>query len=375
MKVLFLTNLPAPYRVEFFTRLGEKCDLTVLFERKLSSNRDTSWRTEEKFRFRAIFLDGINVNHEDALCFNVVKYLKKGIFDLIIVCGYTTPTSILALNYCKIKKIKYILSIDGAIDKHEDWLLHLVKTMFIKGASAYLCTGKESKSFLINHGANEKKIYIYPFTSLSEAYIDKTTFLKRDKDILREELGIKEDKIIITVGQYIHRKGFDVLLNAIDPSRVDIGVYIIGGSQPISEYLEIIEKRKLKNIHFVSFQKKSQLIKYYHASDVFVLPTREDIWGLVINEAMACGLPIITTTRCVAGIELIKPGENGFLVEVDRVDELASRIVELLDSEASRIKMANNNLKKIKGYTLEKMAEIHYAIFRHIQEANNSFNE
>lgn len=192
---------------------------------------------------------------------------------------------------------------------------------------------------------------------------------------MREELGIKEDKIIITVGQYIHRKGFDVLLNAIDPSRVDIGVYIIGGSQPISEYLEIIEKRKLKNIHFVSFQKKSQLIKYYHASDVFVLPTREDIWGLVINEAMACGLPIITTTRCVAGIELIKPGENGFLVEVDRVDELASRIVELLDSEASRIKMANNNLKKIKGYTLEKMAEIHYAIFRHIQEANNSFNE
>lgn len=375
MKVLFLTNLPAPYRVEFFNRLGDECDLTVLFERKLSSNRDTSWKTEEKYRFHAIFLNGINVNHEDALCFNVIKYLKKDMFDMIVICGYTTPTSILALNYCKIKKIKYILSIDGAIDKHEDFLLHLVKTMFIKGASAYLCTGKESKRFLINHGASEEKVYIYPFTSLSEAYIDKKVFPKSDKIALRKELGIKEDKIIITVGQYIHRKGFDVLLNAIDSSRIDIGVYIIGGSQPTNEYLEIIKKRKLKNIHFISFQKKTELIKYYHASDVFVLPTREDIWGLVINEAMACGLPVITTTRCVAGIELIKPGENGFLVDIDLVDELASKIIELLDSEASRIKMANNNLKKMKGYTLEKMAEIHCAVFRHIQEENNSFNE
>lgn len=373
IKVLFLTNLPAPYKVEFFNRLGSMCDLTVLFEREISSDRDCDWKTDEGCGFRVIFLNGIRVNNEDALCFNVVKYLKKNSFDVIVICGYTTPTSILALNYCKIRRIKYVLSIDGARDKVERPIVKMLKTFFIKGADSYLCTGQEPRRFLINHGANAKTIYIYPFTSLSECHVDKEVFSRSDKIALRKELEIKEDKVIISVGQYIYRKGFDVLLNALEPNRVDIGVYIIGGKEPTKEYQEIIEKRKLNNVHFISFQKKQELLKYYHAADIFVLPTREDIWGLVINEAMACGLPVITTTHCVAGIELIKPGENGFLVNSDSIEELACKIKILMESEDYRMRIANNNLKKISEYTLEKMAEVHFEVFHHIQEANSNF--
>ena len=57
----------------------------------------------------------------------------------------------------------------------------------------------------------------------------------------------------------------------------------------------------LTNVHFVGFKTKEQLEDYYRAADLFVLPTREDIWGLVVAEAMAYGLGVITTNRCNAG--------------------------------------------------------------------------
>lgn len=60
------------------------------------------------------------------------------------------------------------------------------------------------------------------------------------------------------------------------------------------------------NIVFVEFKTKEDLIDYYRAADLFVLPTREDIWGLVVNEAMAAGTPVITTTNCGAGMEILK---------------------------------------------------------------------
>ena len=78
----------------------------------------------------------------------------------------------------------------------------------------------------------------------------------------------------------------------------------------------------LKNINFLEFEKKEVLYKYYKAADLFILPTREDIWGLVINEAMAHGLPVITTKKCVAGMELVIKGVNGEIVEVEDFTEM-----------------------------------------------------
>lgn len=221
---------------------------------------------------------------------------------------------------------------------------------------------------LVKHGASITNTYIYPFSSLPEKEIDKGIRSKEDKEQLRKELGIREERVIVSVGQYIFRKGFDTLLKALSNERNNVGVYIIGGKEPTQEYINIIKERRLKNVHFVDFQKKNELIKYYHVADLFVLPTRDDIWGLVINEAMACGLPVITTNQCVAGCELIKPFENGFLVDCEDIEDLSEKINYLLDDEERRKIMAQNNIQKMKGYSLEKMATEHYKIFMHLKD-------
>ncbi len=96
---------------------------------------------------------------------------------------------------------------------------------------------------------------------------------------------------------------------------------------------------------------------------MFVLPTRTDIWGLVINEAMAAGLPIVTTDRCVAGMEMIEDAVNGYIVPVNDDQQLAARCVEILSNEMLSRQMKINNLEKIKDYTVEKMAEVHLRVF------------
>ena len=118
----------------------------------------------------------------------------------------------------------------------------------------------------------------------------------------------------------------------------------------------------------MTFKNKEELLKYYKASDLFILPTREDIWGLVVNEAMACGLPAITTDKCVAGLELIKDYENGFIVPTERAEILADCIEKVMSDEQLTASMAMASLRKISTYTIETMASQHFNILRKVMD-------
>ena len=100
---------------------------------------------------------------------------------------------------------------------------------------------------------------------------------------------------------------------------------------------------------------------YYKAADLLVLPTESDVWGLVINEAMACGLPVVTTNRCVAGLELVEDGINGYLVPVNDREALAEKLRLVLSADYRE--MGERSLEKIRPYTLENMAKSHVEIF------------
>ncbi|KAA0548462.1 glycosyltransferase family 4 protein [Bacillus sp. BGMRC 2118] len=368
IKVLFLANIPSPYRVAFFNELGEKCDLTVLFERKTSDERELTWYNNDFSNFRAVFLEGIKVNKNNALCFNVIRYLKKNLYDFIIVGGYATPTGTLAINYMKLKNIPFAINADGGIiNKNERLYKKVIKKLLISSADFWLSTSKTTNNYFEYYGADLNKTHQYPFTTLKQIDLVKAPINKLAKNDLRKKLNIKEEKVILSVGQFIHRKGFDVLLNACSILPREYGIYIVGGEPP-DEYVKLKKKLELNNVHFVGFKSKEDLKEYYMASDLFVLPTREDIWGLVINEAMAYGLPIITTEKCVAGLELVKDYENGFIIPVDDSSNLAKKITEIIEDDNLQEKMRNNSLIKIKKYTIENMAAETLIIFENLLE-------
>ncbi|MBK5500711.1 hypothetical protein [Peribacillus sp. TH14] len=184
-RVLFLVNIPSPYRVNFFKELGKSCELTVLFERETSQERDMSWYDNDFNNFKAIFLNGVKFKKNMAICFNVASYLKKDLFDIIIVGGYSTPTGMLAIKILKQRKIPFILNTDGGLIKDDTKIKYAIKKYFISSATYWLCTGEETKKYLLYYGAHEKNIFTYPFTSILEKDVLKNITKKNMKNELK----------------------------------------------------------------------------------------------------------------------------------------------------------------------------------------------
>lgn len=356
MKILFLTNIPSPYRIDFFNELGKQCDLTVVFEGKTATDRNKDWKSRDGLNFKHIFLNGIRINTEQFICLSVIKILKQQ-WNKIVICGYSSPTTMLAIEYLKLKKIPFYIEVDGGLIKKDSWFKYKIKKYFLSSSFAsWFSSGKETTKYLAHYGADRNRIIEYPFTSLKEQDILKKTLTEQEKLNLRTELNLKEEKIILSVGQFIRRKGYDVLIKAMQKMDITVGVYIIGDN-PTQEYLNLQKQFNLTNLHFVGFKTKEELKKYYMAADLFVLPTREDIWGLVINEAMAMGLPVITTDKCVAGLELVENGTNGYVVPKENSEILAEKINKIFSENYKQ--MGQNSLNKIKSYTIENMVQRH----------------
>ena len=367
MKVLFLTNIPSPYRVDFFQQFGKYCELTVLYELPRAADRDKTWGGEgDSLNYTAVYLKPVVRKKSSAWCPSVKKYLKEGLYDIIIVGGYSTPTGMEAIRCLKKRKLRYLINCDGGFAAtHENPIKYRLKKYLLSNAAGWLSSGKLADEYLLYYGAQKEKIYRYPFTSLREEAILAACPTTEEKLAQKRELHIAEEKMILSVGQFIPRKGFDILLEAAPYIEGDCGIYIVGG-QATEEYLHFTEKYGLRHVHFLPFMESVKLQKYYVAADLFVSPTREDIWGLVINEAMAAGLPVITTARCAAGVELL---EKACIVPQENADALAKAMNRFLEDDGLRRREGLKNLEKIRGFTIEKMAEAHRDIIRIIQSA------
>lgn len=363
MKILYLTTTPSPYKVAFFEELGKKSDLTVVFENKQVSYREDTWLTKEFLNFKAIFLKGINIK-DRKISLGLIKLIKNEKFDHIIVACYSTFPQMIAQQYMINHNISYIHSSDGGMIKKDSFFQKKIKQHFISNATAWMGTGKVTAEYLHYYGAVSNKIITYPFTSVSKKDLLDVPDKLEDKMIFRKELEMEEERIIVSVGQFVYRKGMDLLIK-VSPNIKDTGIYIIGGDAP-KEYIDLKEKLNANNVHFIGFKNKQQLSKYYRAADMFVLPTREDIWGLVINEAMAYGLPVITTDKCVAGMEMIKNKITGTIIPTDDLIALESAIKKWSkDKIPYNVQMAV--LETARKYTIENMAEVHYKYLKDME--------
>lgn len=354
-KVLIITNIPSPYRIDFFNELSKHIDLTVLFEKKKSDERDSRWCNKSNYNFKYFFLNGVRISTDTAFSIKVIKHILMNKNSKILILNPLTPTGIFSIAVLRIMRIKFMIETDGAYFKPNQKFSNIIRRFVYSKAEYVFSTSDVHDEYYIKLGVSNDKIIRYPFTSIRESEILESPI--NIKDQLKESLNINEKIIILTVGQFIHRKGFDILIKSSEYFDENIGFYFIGGN--ITEiYNHFISKNKRNNIHFLDFMVKEDLYKYYQAADLFILPTREDIWGLVVNEAMANGLPVITSDKCLAGTELVKNNVNGFLFKSEDYNDLTSKINKIIEDNSFN-EFSVQSLKRIHEYTIEKMVETH----------------
>lgn len=363
-KVIYLSNIPSPYRVSFFNLITDFFDLTVVFDRHFASDRNQKWLSNSKINFNVIFLKGIKYRNDKLISLSIIKLLRKNKYDLYILGGYSTPTCILAAIYLKLHKKHFVINADGGFIRKDNLLKRWFKKMLIGSADYWLSTGPLTTKYLAHYGASIDYVHEYHFSSISSRKIINPEQKKEYQTSLKEKYQIKDKKVILFVGQIIHRKGIDTLLSVASLAKMYHFIFI--GGQPTAIYKKQITDLKLNNVEFIDFISEDKYLKeYFILADIFVLPTREDIWGLVINEAMSYSLPVITTSKCIAGLELLN---EYCIVPPNNVNDLFIKIKEIASSDTLYTNLMNLNYSKIKTYTIEKMVNDHVTILNKIIE-------
>lgn len=134
MKVLYITNIPSPYKVDYYNELGKYCELTALFEAETSTERSEEWKKYRFETFDGIILKGKRVSVDTAFCPEIVKYLQKGRYDIVVLTVLASPTALLAVHTLRRRKIPYYYEGDGGFAKEASGIKATLKRYLISAA-------------------------------------------------------------------------------------------------------------------------------------------------------------------------------------------------------------------------------------------------
>lgn len=339
-KVLYISNIEVPYRVKFFNELSKYCDLTVVYEREKSSNRDKNWTQSESGNFKVEYLGGIKISRENSFSLKIFKYIF-GSYDSIILGCYNSPVIMLAIIFMRFFRRSYILNVDGEIFLDNSFK-GKVKKFFLKGAEKYLCAGVKSAESL--ESAVNGGIYPYYFSSLTLDELESNAQKK-----------CKRNNTVLVVGQYFDYKGMDIALKTalMDSS---ISYKFVGMGNRTKLFIEENASGDIPNVEFIPFLQKAELEKEYQSCAMVVLPSRKECWGLVINEAASFGTPVVSTWGSGAAVEFLSDEYSEFLAKPDDAEGIYQCIKSLLKSKNEPY----SNFLKEKSYS--------YSIERNVQE-------
>ena len=284
----------------------------------------------------------------------IIKELLKHHYDAIWIHGYTTFSNLLALLGAWLSRTPVLLRGESHLLNYRALWKRFIKRislpLLFKGISAFLPIGSLNKGYYRYYGVNDRKMFLTPYAVDNDYFHERfeELFIKREQ-LKIEEVLVPSLPIILYASKMIPRKRAVDLVKAFHlvSNRVDAQLVMIGDGLERPSLEEYIKDNNIKNVYFLGFKNQTELPKFYAISDIFVLPSTDEPWGLVINEAMNFGLPIITTDRVGAAYDLVKDGENGFIYPVGDIEKLADLLLKVLKDTELRKKMGRRSLELI----------------------------
>lgn len=369
--VVYWNNIPAPYMVERFNALADRDDLDfeAWFSDRIEPGR--SWNVDESsWRFRYRYLPTSN-------------FMGKTVHWPVPVLGhrpdvlvslYAEPSFIIGWLIAKLRGAKTIFWCQVTHDnwvKRSAWKEWLKKLLF-KRVDATLGSGEESRAFTMKYGVPAKRAIRLQHSIDVDHYVSgyKKNFENRER--IRNEIGVS-GTVYIYVGRLWSGKGISYLLKAFElvqrSVESDVSLLLVGDGEEESQLKKYCTDRGIKNVIFAGFHQKGELPRYYIAADVFVFPTLGDPYGLVVDEAMASSLPVISTNAAGEISDRIENGVNGYIVSTGNSESLSNGMLKFVDNEKLCRDMGAHSLEKIIRNTPDKWAEDFSNIVKVIRDA------
>lgn len=351
--VAIITNIPAPYRVDFFEYLKKNYTdykFTIIYSSRNEDNR--KWEIQQEKLRDSVFLESKTIklkkrfdNYYLHIPIGVYKALKKLRPDVVIGSEYN-PTILQALYYCKVKKIPFVSWTDGTLfsERNRNFIQKFLRRFVVARADSYISSSSKSKEAQIFYGADEKKCHISYLAVDVEKYIQTPQ-------------GTGQGKILY-VGSLIERKGVDLLFQALALVKMPFEVYLAGDGEEKDVLLQLARELKIeKKVHFLGMLSREELLKHYADSDLFVLPTREDCFALVILEAICAGLPSVCSKYADGAYDMIEEGKNGFIIDPYQAKTFAEKMEILLKNENLRLNMRKQSVEVLEKFRFANISK------------------
>lgn len=366
IRVALIHNIIAPYRQPLFQHLSdhELIDLTVYFCSKSHKNR--KWDVKISDSYKNEIMNGFTISFNDNeftyhLNPSIVHILTREKYDVVIIGGATDFTTELAFFTSKILKIPVILWSEGFEGTQSilGKIISPISNYIIKKADAIIVPGIMARDYHIKIGASQNKVFLAPNIVDNHYFIENSELYRKKKNEIKKDLQMDNKKIILFVGQLIERKGVEYLIDAFQMLKKDMNdiLLVIVGDGPLNNKLKEIcfEKNIDNDVIFTGWLSDKKIV-YYSIADVFVLPSLEDLCPLVINEAMSCALPVITTKMVGCSFDMIKNGENGFIINIKDSYSLYESLNRILRNDFSAMGEYSMNIIK-NNFMIENSVE------------------
>jgi glycosyltransferase involved in cell wall biosynthesis len=365
-RLVLITEIISPYRIPVFNALARHggIDLHVIF---LAENDPTErewlvYKDEIRFSYQVLPSWRRRIGrHSLLLNWGVETALRQAHPDFVVCGGYNYVASWHAMSWARRNHVPFILWAESTTRdlRSGHALIEFLKVRFLRGCDAFVVPGKSSIDYLKNYGVSEEVIFTAPNAVDTRFFAQRAAAIRRDATAHRKALGLPA-RFFLFVGRLVPEKGiFDLLsaYEALAPEiRKQIGLVFVGDGPARTALHQRAAAISPGAIHFAGFKQREHLATYYALADVLVFPTYTDTWGLVVNEAMACGLPVISSSAAGCVADLIESGWNGRVVASGEIGQLASAMNELARNAEMRTLMGQRSTQRIVPYSPEAWA-------------------
>jgi len=296
--------------------------------------------------------------------YGLTRRLREGGFDTLWVHSYARLANLLAITTARRLKLPVLLREEAtAFSLPRGPARRFVKRAFMKGldrlVSAYLAIGSANSDYYRAHGIGPERIFPMPYAVDNDRFREAAEKARPESGKLRRALGIPEyAKVALTAARLIPEKGIGDLIEAWAETRKTMAPekqcrLIIVGDGPLRTELEA-RAAVIGGVHFAGFRNQTELPAFYALADLFVLPSRREPWGLVVNEAMNAGCAILASDHVGAARDLVRPGVNGEVFPAGQTARLAQSLMHLLVDDARLAAMGRASRDIIAGWSFEE---------------------
>jgi glycosyltransferase involved in cell wall biosynthesis len=346
MRLGIVTSHPIQYQVPLFRALAERVDLQVYFAHRATADNQAEagfgvgfdWDTDLTSGFRHTFLRNVS-SRPSIMRFggcdtpDVGRSLAADQIDALLVYGWHFKAYLQAARAARSLDLPVMARTDSHLDAPRSVLKRVAKAVgypvFLRWFDAFLPTGTRAAAFLQRYRVPQKRIFVVPYCIDVDFFERGAAVARNDRERIRAEYGAASNEfVVLFVGKLIELKRVDVLLDALGSlvRRGSVLRLFIVGTGP----LEAAVRRQASELGiptaFMGFVNQSRLAAIYVAADLLVLPSQSETWGLVVNEAFACGLPAVLSDRVGCAPDMIREDLTGRIVPVGDSRGLANAI-------------------------------------------------